>query len=204
MCWWQFDDLPENPGGFDPSVDPVGTYKGIYFHVFAQGSSSAKYQFTGIFYQGFVVATQNNSALKYFVIPSEPNIINSGTNSRANFGGSPALQINTGSSKDTFTLKSLRLACLSTNGIYTSNANGCTVLFVGNKRSGAASVTYEYQYPNQNTNPGPGTPLTTFGTVTFPNNFKGLQEVFISLTQVQNDIVGANPLLDNVCLSIQG
>lgn len=30
MCRWQFDDLPQNTGGFDPSIDPVGTYKGTY------------------------------------------------------------------------------------------------------------------------------------------------------------------------------
>jgi len=166
----------------------------------------AKCQPIGISYLGFAVATQKNSPVKYFDIPSQPNIINSGTNSRAMFGGSAALQINTtatGDPKDTFTLTSLRLACLDTNGNETSNANGCTALFVGNKRSGAASVTYEYEYPNQNTNPGTG-PLATFGTVTFPKNFDGLTEVFISLTQVQNDVLGVDPLLDNVCLSIQG
>lgn len=113
------------------------------------------------------------------------------------------MQINTtvtGGPKDTFTLKSLRLACLVTNGAETSNANGCTVLFVGNRRSGAKSVTYEYEYPNQEI----GNPLATFGTVTFPDNFKGLTEVFISLTAVQNDVIGVDPLLDDVCLSIQG
>lgn len=110
----------------------------------------------------------------------------------------------TGNSKDSFTLTSLRLACLVTDGPYTSNANGCTVLFVGNKRNGGASVTYEYEYPNQNTNPGPGVPLATFGTVTFPKNFKGLSEVFISITSVQNNVIGVDPLLDDVCLSIQG
>ena len=29
----QFDDLPANSGGFDPSVDPVGTYKGMYIYM---------------------------------------------------------------------------------------------------------------------------------------------------------------------------
>ncbi len=115
------------------------------------------------------------------------------------------MQINTtatGGAKDTFTLTSLRLACLDTNGADVSNVNGCTVLFVGNKPSGAPSVTYEYEYPNQDTS-GTG-PLATFGTVTFPNNFHGLSEVFISLTAVQNAVDGVNPLLDDVCLSIQG
>ena len=88
-----------------------------------------------------------------------------------------------------------------TNGIFTSNANGCTVLFVGNKAAGAASVVYQYEYPNQNTNQG--APLTPFGTVTLPTNFNGLTEVFISLTSVQNDVEGVNTLLDDVCLSIQ-
>ena len=64
-------------------------------------------------------------------------------------------------------------------------------------------MTYEYEYPNQNTKLGPGVPLATFGTVTFPKNFKGLTEVFISLTSVQNDVDGVDPLLDDVCLSIQ-
>lgn len=73
---------------------------------------------------------------------------------------------------------------------------------MGNKRNGGASVTFEYEYPNQDTNPN--APLTPFGTVTFPKNFKGLSEVFISLTAVQNDVNGVDPLLDDVCLSIQG
>ncbi len=112
------------------------------------------------------------------------------------------MQINTtatGSSKDTFTLKSLRLACLVTNGALLGNANGCTALFVGNKLSGAKSVTYEYEYPKQEIGQ-----IASFGTVTFPKSFHGLSEVFISLTQVQNDVIGVNTLLDNVCLSSQG
>lgn len=110
----------------------------------------------------------------------------------------------TGGSGDTFTLESLRLACLVTNGIYTSNANGCTALFVGNKPKGAPSVVYQYEYPNQNTNPGPSTPLADFGKVTLPNDFTGLTEVFISLTSVQNGVIGVNTLLDDVCVSIKG
>ena len=197
------------PGASIPRQILLGHTKvNIYLHALLQGKNGfAKCRFIGISYLGFVVATQNNSAEKYFDIPSQPNIINSGTQSQDLYGGSPALQINTtvtGGPKDTFTLTSLRLACLVTNGAETSNANGCTVLFEGNKRSGAKSVTYEYEYPNQNTNPGPGSPLATFGTVTFPDNFKGLSEVFISLTAVQNDVDGVDPLLDNVCLSIQG
>lgn len=195
-------------GGFDPTTDPVGTYKGIYLHTLLHRKSDcAKCRSTGISYPGFVIATQKNSQSKYFEIPSQPNIINSGTQSRNLYGGSPSLQINTTATKgtkETFTLTSLRLACLVTNGAETSNANGCTVLFVGNKPSGAASVTYEYEYPNQNTNPGSNSSLATFGTVTFPKNFNGLSEVFISLSAVQNDVVGVNPLLDDVCLSIQG
>lgn len=74
---------------------------------------------------------------------------------------------------------------------------------MGNKGSGAASVTYEYEYPNQDTNPASGTSLATFGTITFPKNFKGLTEVFISLTAVQNDVLGVDPLIDDVCLSIE-
>ncbi|KAL6713325.1 hypothetical protein ACLMJK_008790 [Lecanora helva] len=179
-----FDNLPQNPTGFDPTIDPVGTYKGIT-------------------YQGFVIATQQNSPQKPFQIPSQPNIINTGTASRSSYGGTAALLLNTtttGFTKDSFTLSSLRLACVETNGAQIANANGCTALFVGNKRSGAASVTFEYEYPNQD----PGEAVATFGTVVFPKGFKGLSEVFVTLTQVQGDVVGTNILVDDVCLSIQG
>ena len=61
---------------------------------------------------------------------------------------------------------------------------------------------YEYEYPNQITNPGPGTPVTPFGRVTLPGNFKGLDEVFMTTTNVQNGVIGVDLLLDDVCLSI--
>ncbi|KAL2047484.1 hypothetical protein ABVK25_011468 [Lepraria finkii] len=180
-----FDDLPQNAQGFDPYIDPVSTYGDIYF-------------------QGFTIATQQNQAAEYFIIPSPPNIINSGTISQDLFGGTSALVINTTAAHKpsaTFSLGSLQLACLVTNGIYTSNAEGCTVLFEGIKRN-SKTVTYEYEYPNQNTNSSPIGPPTPFGDVTLPKTFTGLTEVFLTLTDVQNGVLGVNILLDNVCVTV--
>ena len=96
----------------------------------------------------------------------------------------------------------MQLACLVTNGNYTSNANGCTVLFEGIKRN-SKTVTYEYEYPNQDTNSSPIGPPTPFGDVTLPKTFTGLTEVFLTLTDVQNDVIGVNILLDNVCVTVK-
>ena len=95
----------------------------------------------------------------------------------------------------------MQLACLVTNGNYTSNANGCTVFFEGIKRN-SKTVTYEYEYPNQNTNYSPIGPPTPFGDVTLPKTFTGLTEVILTLTAVQNDVIGVNILLDNVCATV--
>lgn len=150
----QFDDLPENPRGFSPSQDPVGTYKGTYPyppHPTPLTLPSPP-PTPAIYYRGFTIATQKNSPQKFFHIPSPPNIINSNTLTQSLFGGTSALILNTTttSTHTTFTLFSTRLACLVTNGESTSNANGCTVLFVGNKPRGRKSVVYEYEFPNQN------------------------------------------------------
>ena len=65
-------------------------------------------------------------------------------------------------------------------------------------------MTYEYEYPNQNTNYTFGNgPLVDFGAVVLPNNFKGLTSVFLTITANQNDVVGVNILLDDVCVSVQ-
>lgn len=96
----------------------------------------------------------------------------------------------------------MQLACLVTNGIYTGNVDGCTVLFEGIKRGNSKTVTYEYEYPNQDTNYSPIGPPTPFGTVTLPTSFTDLTEVFLTLTDVQNGVLGVNILLDNVCVTV--
>lgn len=209
----QFDDLPQNTGGFSPYQDPVGTYQSTYTspcpHHLGFNPLTSHFPILDIYYQGFNVVTQKNSNQKFFHIPSPPNVINTNTGIvQAEYGGTSAFIINTTATQNptsTFSLFSARLACLVTNGESTSNYEGCTVLFVGNKPNRSESVVYEYEYPNQNTSFSFGDgPLVDFGRVVLPKNFAGLTEVFLTLTSVQNGVDEGlvNILLDNVCLTI--
>ena len=143
---------------------------------------------------------------QFYILPSTPNVVNSGIDSQNLYGGSTALKINrtsTGGAKDFFNLKSLRYACAVNTVTGLGAPTGCTILFQGNKPDGLPSVTYEVQYPNQ-----AATPLNkaVFGTATFPVDFVGLTEVFVTITAAPMGVVlsTVNTLFDNVCLSIYG
>ena len=158
----------------------------------------------GIFYQGFTVGTINVVGAQRYNVPSSPNIINSGFETRAMYGGSPALKINTtasGSPTDTFNLLTIRFALALNTATGLGSPTAGTVLFVGNKPNGQASVAYQaqFQYTTGQTE------KVTFATAIFPA-FVGLKEVFITVTSAILGVVDStiNPLIDDVCLSIYG